>query len=117
MNLVGAGEFVGNVYAPSSLVTAPGYVDVYQLDLLEGLQDPRVRRFPLRLTAITQVGDNRCHSRPDPRSVHPVRRNAPMVWHVWRARAVRSASRTPTALRASQLVCSMGNAATLGAPK
>jgi hypothetical protein len=55
VNLVGAGEFVGNLYAPSSLVTAPGYLDVYGSVFANDFQIPGYADFNYD-SAITEVG-------------------------------------------------------------
>jgi hypothetical protein len=57
VNLVGAGEFVGNVYAPLSLVTAPGYLDVYGSIFAKDFQVPGYADFNYD-SAITQIGSN-----------------------------------------------------------
>jgi hypothetical protein len=57
VNLVGAGEFVGNLYAPSSTVTAPGYLDVYGSVFADDFQIPGYADFNYD-SAITQVGNN-----------------------------------------------------------
>jgi hypothetical protein len=57
VNLVGAGEFVGNVYAPLSEVTAPGYLDVYGSIFAKDFQIPGYADFNYD-SAITQVGSN-----------------------------------------------------------
>ena len=57
VNLVGAGEFVGNVYAPLSLVTAPGYLDVYGSIFANDFQIPGYADFNYD-SAITQIGSN-----------------------------------------------------------
>jgi hypothetical protein len=57
VNLVGAGEFVGNVYAPLSLVTAPGYLDVYGSIFAKDFQVPGYADFNYD-SAITQIGNN-----------------------------------------------------------
>jgi hypothetical protein len=57
VNLVGAGEFVGNVYAPNSLVTAPGYLDVYGSIFSKDFQIPGYADFNYD-SAITEVGSN-----------------------------------------------------------
>ena len=57
VNLVGAGEFVGNLYAPLSTVTAPGYLDVYGAIFSNNFQIPGYADFNYD-AAITQVGNN-----------------------------------------------------------
>ncbi len=57
VNLVGAGEFVGNLYAPLSTVTAPGYVDVYGSIFCNDFQIPGYADFNYD-SAITEVGAN-----------------------------------------------------------
>jgi len=57
VNLVGAGEFVGNVYAPLSVVTAPGYLDVYGSIFAKDFQIPGYADFNYD-SAITQIGNN-----------------------------------------------------------
>jgi len=57
VNLIGAGEFVGNVYAPLSLVTAPGYLDVYGSIFAKDFQIPGYADFNYD-SAITQIGSN-----------------------------------------------------------
>ncbi len=57
VNLVGAGGFVGNLYAPSSRVTAPGYLDVYGAVFCNDFQIPGYADFEYD-EAITQVGNN-----------------------------------------------------------
>jgi hypothetical protein len=57
VNLVGAGGFVGNLYAPSSQVTAPGYLDVYGAVFSNDFLIPGYADFDYD-EAITQVGTN-----------------------------------------------------------
>ena len=57
VNLIGAGEFVGNLYAPTSLVTAPGYVDVYGSIFANDFTVPGYADFNYD-SAITEVGGN-----------------------------------------------------------
>jgi len=63
VNLVGVGEFVGNLYAPSSIVTAPGYVDVYGSIFSKDFQIPGYADFHYD-SAITQVGNNCAPAKP-----------------------------------------------------
>jgi hypothetical protein len=57
INLIGAAGFVGNLYAPKSTVTAPGYLDVHGAVFANNFQIPGYADFNYD-AAITEVGNN-----------------------------------------------------------
>lgn len=65
VTLVGAAEFVGNLYAPQSLVTAIGYVDVYGSIFARDFQIPGFANFVYD-SAIQHAGDSCGSSVPPP---------------------------------------------------
>jgi hypothetical protein len=57
VNLIGAGEFIGNLYAPLSTVTSVGYVDVHGAIFSKDFQIPGYADFTYD-AAITTIGDD-----------------------------------------------------------
>ncbi len=57
VNLIGAGAFVGNLYAPKSTVTAPGYLDVHGSIFANDFQIPGYADFTYD-AAVTEVGND-----------------------------------------------------------